>query len=255
MSAGGPLASALDGGVLTLTLDRPEKRNALSAALIDALHAALDRADLDAEVRVVLLTSAGKDFCAGADLDELLASAEASAEANEAAALRLGGLFSRLRALPKPVLAAVRGRALAGGAGLMTACDIVLAGAGAQVGYPEVLRGFVPAMVMTMLRRLVGEKAALDLVLTGRTLGAAEALAAGLVSRVVPDADLERETGELARTLAAAPASALALTKQLFYQLDGQSFDQGIALGARVNALARQTPEFRDAIARFLART
>jgi methylglutaconyl-CoA hydratase len=255
MSAGGPLASALDGGVLTLTLDRPEKRNALSAALVDALHAALDRADLDAEVRVVLLTGAGKDFCAGADLDELLASAEASAEANEAAALRLGGLFSRLRALPKPVLAAVRGRALAGGAGLMTACDIVLAGAGAQVGYPEVLRGFVPAMVMTMLRRLVGEKAALDLVLTGRTLGAAEALAAGLVSRVVPDADLERETGELARTLAAAPASALALTKQLFYQLDGQSFDQGIALGARVNALARQTPEFRDAIARFLART
>jgi methylglutaconyl-CoA hydratase len=131
----------------------------------------------------------------------------------------------------------------------------VLAGAGAQVGYPEVLRGFVPAMVMTMLRRLVGEKAALDLVLTGRTLGAAEALAAGLVSRVVPDADLEREAGDLARTLAAAPASALALTKQLFYQLDGQSFDQGIALGARVNALARQTPEFRDAIARFLART
>jgi methylglutaconyl-CoA hydratase len=137
----------------------------------------------------------------------------------------------------------------------MTACDIVLAGAGAQVGYPEVLRGFVPAMVMTMLRRLVGEKAALDLVLTGRTLGAAEALAAGLVSRVVPDADLERDAGELARTLAAAPASALALTKQLFYQLDGQSFDKGIALGARVNALARQTPEFRDAIARFLART
>ena len=255
MSAGGPLASALEGGVLTLTLDRPEKRNALGAALIEALHAALDRAELDAEVRVVLLTGAGKDFCAGADLDELLASAEASAEANEAAALRLGGLFSHLRALPKPVVAAVRGRALAGGAGLMTACDIVLAGAGAQVGYPEVLRGFVPAMVMTMLRRLLGEKAALDLVLTGRTLGAAEALAAGLVSRVVPDADLERESGELARALAAAPSSALALTKQLFYQLDGQSFDQGIALGARVNALARQTPEFRDAIARFLART
>jgi methylglutaconyl-CoA hydratase len=160
-----------------------------------------------------------------------------------------------MRALPKPVIAAVRGRALAGGAGLMTACDIVLAGAGAQVGYPEVLRGFVPAMVMTMLRRLAGEKAALDLVLTGRTLSAAEALAGGLVSRVVPDADLEREAGELARTLAAAPSSALALTKQLFYQLDGQSFDQGIALGARVNALARQTPDFRNAIARFLART
>jgi methylglutaconyl-CoA hydratase len=250
-----PLASARDGGVLTLTLNRPDKRNALSSAVIEALHQALDAADLDADVRVVALTGAGKDFCAGADLEELLASADASPEANEAAALRLGSLFGRMRRLPKPVVAVVRGRALAGGAGLMTACDIVLAGAGAQVGYPEVLRGFVPAMVMTMLRRLVGEKAALDLVLTGRLLSATEALAWGLVSRVVPDGDLEREAGEVTRALASAPGSALALTKQLFYQLDGQSFDQGIALGARVNALARQTPDFRDAIGRFLAGT
>jgi enoyl-CoA hydratase/carnithine racemase len=110
-------------------------------------------------------------------------------------------------------------------------------------------------MVMTMLRRLVGEKAALDLVLTGRLLEAEEALACGLVSRVVPDEALDREAGELARALAAAPASALAFTKRLFYQLDGLPFDQGIALGARVNALARQTPDFRDAIGRFLAKT
>lgn len=253
--AAAPLASARDGGVLTLTLNRPDKRNALSSAVVEALHQALDTADHDADVRVVALTGAGKDFCAGADLEELLASADATPEANEAAALRLGTLFGRMRRLPKPVVAMVRGRALAGGAGLMTACDIVLAGAGAQVGYPEVLRGFVPAMVMTMLRRLVGEKAALDLVLTGRLLSADEAHAWGLVSRVVPDGDLEREAGELGRALAAAPASALALTKQLFYQLDGLSFDQGIALGARVNALARQTPDFREAIARFLART
>lgn len=254
-STASPLASARDGGVLTLTLNRPDKRNALSSAVVEALHQALEAADLDADVRVVALTGAGKDFCAGADLEELLASADATPEANEAAALRLGTLFGRMRRLPKPVVAVVRGRALAGGAGLMTACDIVLAGAGAQVGYPEVLRGFVPAMVMTMLRRLVGEKAALDLVLTGRLLSADEAHAWGLVSRVVPDGDLEREAGELGRALAAAPASALALTKQLFYQLDGQSFDQGIALGARVNALARQTPDFREAITRFLART
>jgi len=250
-----PLTSARDGGVLTLTLNRPEKRNALGSALIEALHQALEAADLDAEVRVVVLAGAGKDFCAGADLEELLASADASPEANEAAALRLGTLFGRMRQLPKPVVAVVRGRALAGGAGLMTACDIVLAGTGAQVGYPEVLRGFVPATVMTMLRRLAGEKAALDLLLTGRLLSAAEAHAWGLVSRVIPDGDLEREAGELARALASAPGSALALTKRLFYQLDGQSFDQGIALGARVNALARQTPDFRDAIGRFLART
>jgi methylglutaconyl-CoA hydratase len=108
-------------------------------------------------------------------------------------------------------------------------------------------------MVMTMLRRLTGEKAALDLVLTGRLLTAEEARACGLVSRVVPDAELDRTAGELVRALADAPASALALTKQLFHELDGQSFEQGIALGARINALARQTPGFREAIARFLA--
>jgi methylglutaconyl-CoA hydratase len=249
------LAMAREGGVLTLTLNRPDKRNALSSALVEALHHALDSADLDPEVRVVVLTGAGKDFCAGADLEELLASADAPPEANEAAALRLGTLFTRMRSLPKAVLALVRGRALAGGAGLMTACDIVLASDGAQVGYPEVLRGFVPAMVMTMLRRQVGEKAALDLVLTGRLLGAEEARRAGLVSRVVPDDALEREGRELARVLGGAPASALALTKQLFYQLDGQSVEQGVVLGARINALARQTPEFREAIGRFLART
>ena len=136
-----PLRSTLAGGVLTLTLDRPEKRNALSAGLVEALHAALERADLDAEVRVVVLRGAGKDFCAGADLDELLASADLTLAENEAAALRLGALFGRMRALPKPVLAMVHGRALAGGAGLVTACDIAVAGAGAQLGYPEIQRG------------------------------------------------------------------------------------------------------------------
>lgn len=250
-----PLEVARDGGVLTLTLNRPDKRNALSSALVEALHGALDSADLDAEVRVVVLAGAGKDFCAGADLEELLASADASAEANEASALRLGSLFTRMRSLPKPVVAVVRGRALAGGAGLMTACDIVIASDGAQVGYPEVLRGFVPAMVMTTLRRQVGEKAALDLVLTGRLLAAEEAKRAGLVSRVVPEGALEQEARELARLLAGAPLSALALTKQLFYQLEGQSVEQGVVLGARINALARQTPEFRKAIEQFLART
>jgi methylglutaconyl-CoA hydratase len=249
------LDSRRDAGVLTLTLNRPDKRNALSAPLIETLHQALESADLDPEVRVVVITGAGKDFCAGADLEELLASADAAPEANEAAALRLGGLFGRLRQLPKPVVAVVRGRAVAGGAGLMTACDIVLAGAGAQIGYPEIQRGFVPAMVMTMLRRLMGEKAALDLVLTGRLLSAEEALARGLVSRVVADDALDREARDLVSSLAAASPSALALTKRLFHQLDDQSYEQGIASGARVNALARQTPDFRAAISRFLAKT
>lgn len=250
-----PLAMSRETGVLTLTLNRPDKRNALSSAMVEALHQGLESADLDPEVRVVVLTGAGQDFCAGADLEELLASADAPPEANETAALRLGTLFTRMRSLPKPVIAVVRGRSLAGGAGLMTACDLVLASESAQVGYPEVLRGFVPAMVMATLRRQVGEKAALDLVLTGRLIGAEEARRAGLVSRVVPEEALEREGRELAQVLAGSARSALALTKELFYRLDGQSVEQGVALGARINALARQTPEFREALGRFLART
>jgi methylglutaconyl-CoA hydratase len=251
---GAPLRVELAVGVLTLTLDRPEKRNALSAALVEAMHESLDRADLDPEVQVVVLRGAGRDFCAGADLEELLASADRDPAENEAEARRLGALFGRMRRLPKPLIAMVQGRALAGGAGLVTASDLAIAGAGAQIGYPEIQRGFVPAMVTTMLRRLAGEKMALDLLLTGRVLGADEARAAGLISRVVPDAELDSAAAALARRLADSSASALALTKQLFYQLDGLSFDDGITLGARVNALARQTPDFREAVARFLKR-
>ena len=248
----GPLRAELTAGVLTLTLDRPDKRNALDAVLIDALSAALERADLDAEVRVVALRGAGKDFCAGADLQELLDSADRSPAENEASALRLGQIFLAIRRLPKPVVAVVQGRALAGGAGLATACDLVLMGAGAQLGYPEIQRGFVPAMVMTLLRRLAGERAALDLVLTGRVLAADEARVLGLVSRVVPDDRLEAEGRTVLASLAAASPTALALTKRLFHELDGLGFEEGIRLGARVNAQARQTPDFREAIARFL---
>jgi methylglutaconyl-CoA hydratase len=250
----GSLRSSLADGVLTLTLDRPDKRNALDGALIEALGSALERADHDAAVRVVALRGAGRDFCAGADLNELLASADRSAEQNERDALSLGAVFRRMRGLARPVVAVVQGRALAGGAGLATAADIVVAADDAQLGYPEIQRGFVPAMVLTMLRRLVGERVAFDLVSTGRLLDASEARALGLVSRVVPAPDLEAAASALLGGLAAAPPSALTLTKRLLYELDGRSFDDGIALGARVNAIARATPEFRESIAQFLAR-
>jgi methylglutaconyl-CoA hydratase len=243
---------AIQGGVLTVTLNRPDKRNALGAQLIDDLHRALEQADLDGNVRVVVLRGAGKDFCAGADLDELLASADRSLEENEKSALRLGKLFECVRALPKPVVAQVHGRALAGGAGLATACDLVLAAKSAQIGYPEILRGFVPAMVTALLRRIVGEKLAMDLVLTGRPLSADEAQAAGLFSRVVADGELERECARLTAGLAQSSATAVALTKKLFYELDGRSLAEGIALGARVNATARSTSDFRESVAKFL---
>lgn len=247
------LEIALEGGVLVVTLNRPEKRNALNGAILDGLAEALARAELEPAVRVLAVRGAGKDFCAGADLQELLDSADRPLDENERDALRLGEIFLAMRRLPKPVVAIVQGRALAGGAGLATACDLVLAADTATFGYPEVARGFVPAMVMTMLRRSVGEKRAFDLVGTGRLVNASEALAMGLVSRVVPETALEAEADTLLAQLAAASSTALGLTKQLFTELDGQSFHDGILIGARVNAISRATADFKAAIARFLA--
>ena len=242
----------LTGGVLRLTLNRPDKRNAMDTAMVDGLHAGLDRADLDAGVRVVAVLGAGTDFCAGADLAELLDSADRSADDNEAHAMHLGRVFERFRALPKPVVAVVHGRALAGGCGLASACDLVLARADATFGYPEVRRGFVPAMVMAMLRRAVGEKVAMDLVLTGRMLSAAEAQAIGLVSRVCAPSEFEPESAAVLDRLAGGSPTALALIKRQLYELDGRSFEDGIALGARVNAAARSTDDFKSAVQQFL---
>ncbi len=240
------------GGVLTATLNRADKRNAIDTVMIDALLTALEQADLDAGVRVVAVRGAGRDFCAGMDLNELLASADHTLEENRQAALQFAEVFVRMRRLPKPVVAVVQGRALAGGCGLATACDLILAAESAQFGYPEVQRGFVPAIVMTMLRRTVGEKIAFDLATTGRLLDGTEAAALGLASRVYEDADFEEQAGEVLRVLAEASPSALAFTKQQFYQLDGLSFDEGLRLGADVNAVSRSTPDFRAALSAFL---
>ena len=247
-----PIVTAREGGVFTITLNRPEAKNAISIRMIAELKQAIETADLAADVKIVALRGAGKDFCAGLDLNELLESADLTPEQNEQRAWDLGELFVQLRALPKVVVAVVEGRCLAGGCGLATACDLVLAKAGAQFGYPEISRGFVPAMVMTMLRRIVGEKVAFDLAATGRVVDAAEAERLGLVSRVLPAGTFEEEVKQFLTYLASLSASALALTKQQFYQLDGLSLVDGIKLGAKVNAVARATPDFRRAISAFL---
>ncbi len=244
--------AALDGGVLTLTLNRPDKRNAMDSGVVAELTRGLERAELDSEVRVVAVRGAGKDFCAGADLAELLESADQSPDENAANAQRLGDVFIAMRRLPKPVVAVVRGRALAGGCGLATACDLVLAHEAASFGYPEVKRGFVPAMVIAMLTRAVGEKVAFDLVGTGHVLSAAEALNAGLVSRVLAADGFDAAVGGILIELADMSPSAIALIKQQLYEIEGRSFEEAIALGARVNAVARSTPDFKEAVAKFL---
>jgi methylglutaconyl-CoA hydratase len=185
-------------------------------------------------------------------LAELLDSVDRSPEENVAQAQQLGNVFIKIRNLPKAVVAVVTGRALAGGCGFASACDIVLAHEDASFGYPEVKRGFVPAMVMAMLRRSVGEKMAFDLVGTGRMLSASEAEQIGLVSRVLPENGFEESVDALLHSLASSSPSAMALIKRQLYELDGRSFEEGIALGAKVNAVARATPDFKESVGKFL---
>ena len=242
-------------GVATLELNRPAKRNALSAALVARLTRLLDEAGADPKARVIALTGAGPDFCAGADLGEVAASRDQGPEAGLEDARRLGRVFVRIRRLERPVVAVVTGRALGGGCGLATACDLVLAREDAVFGYPEVRLGFVPALVMSILRRKTGEGTALELLLRGDRFGAAEARSAGLVNRVFAKDDFAAEVREYLCALAARPPGAVALTKRLFHGLDGVGFDASIARGAEVNAIARLTDDFGRGVDRFLGGT
>jgi methylglutaconyl-CoA hydratase len=250
-----PVLVATDGAVATITLNRPAKRNALNAAVTAGVRAAVAELSGEAEVRVIVLTGAGSDFCAGADLEQLeQLAAGAGAMENLRDAQSLGELFVQMRHAPKPIVAAVRGNAIAGGAGLAGACDIVLAADDAVFGYPEVHLGFVPAMVMALLRRSVGEKHAFELVARGERLAAHDAQSIGLLNHVYARAEFEHAVGAYVRELAQRSASALALTKRLLYGMDGMSFEAAIARGAEINALARNTDDCRDGVRRFLDR-
>ena len=241
-------------GIGRVVLDRPEKKNALNAALVAELTRVLAELDADPAVRVVGLSGAGSDFCAGADLREVRASIEAGPLASLADAQALGDLFIAMRQMRKPIVALVRGRALAGGCGLASACDLVLAERSASFGYPEVRLGFVAAMVMAILRRSTGEKLAFELVVLGETIDADSAKRFGIVNRVFPDAEFEAASDAFLGELASRSASAVALSKRLLYQTDGVSFEEAIRVGAQVNALARMTDDCRAGIDRFLDR-
>lgn len=241
-------------GVATLTLHREHKRNALNKALVGELRAALAEADGDGSVRVIAIQGAGTDFCAGADLEEVAASQARGLEAGLTDAQHLGALFREIRQAARPVVAIVHGRALGGGCGLATACDLVLACETATFGYPEVHLGFVPALVMAMLRRKVGESAAFELAVRGHRIDAAEAASIGLVTRVIPEEGFRPAVNRYLQDLARRPPGAVALTKRLFHGIEGANFADAIAQGAEVNAAARLSDECRDGVRRFLSK-
>lgn len=225
--------------VRILTMNRPQKRNALNMALSEALLDALHAADGAESVRTVVLTGAGPAFCAGADLGEfaeLTPANEPLVERRADLTMKLHGAFSHMT---KPVVTAINGAAMGGGAGLALAGDLAVMAATARLGYPEVKHGIVAAVVMASLVRNAGRKAAFELLATGEPIDAARALALGLVNRVVAPERLMDEAMELAQSLAAVAPQAMGATKTLFYRVAELPFEEALREGGAMNKRMR----------------
>ncbi len=234
-----PLLIEDRAAIRLLTMNRPEKLNALNHALSQALYDALVAAERDTAIAAVVLTGAGRAFCAGADISEFSAltpedPAAVAARADLTVSLHLA--FSRMS---KPVLAAVRGYAMGGGCGLALACDLVVAGTSAKFGYPEIKRGIVGAVVMPNLVRQIGRKAAFELLALGEPVGVDRALALGLVNRAVPDDRLLEEALAIANALAAMSRDAMAATKRLFHRVADLALEPALQAGRDTNMMMR----------------
>ena len=241
-------------GIGTITLNRPEKRNALSTELIAGLHDAIRAMQADDAVRVVVLRGQGAAFCAGADLAYLQRISELSPLDNVDDSTSLKNMLQAIVECPKPVIAMVHGPAIAGGCGLASVCDVVIAARNAAVfGYSEVKIGFVPAIVLVYLVRKIGDTRARRLLLTAENIGAEEACHLGMVSYVVDDDALEHETMRIAAKMARNSSSAMAMTKSMLNAVHGMSLDAGLHYATVMNAMARQTEDFRKGIASFLS--
>jgi methylglutaconyl-CoA hydratase len=242
---------AYERGVATITLNRPDKRNAISFELIDDLLHALDEV-AKSDVIVLIVTGAGKAFCSGMDLDNLKSLLGRSQEQNLEDSRTMVRLFRSLYEFPKITIAAVNGPAIAGGTGLALLCDFTLVVPEAKFGYTEVRIGFVPAIVSTFLLRQIGEKQARDLLLTGRLFGAEEAARLGLVNEIVAPDKLLPRARELAASLMENSSASLRATKQLLTDHARAEIDVQIEKALRENAAIRSTADFREGIAAFL---
>lgn len=227
------------GAVRIISLNRPEKRNPLNFATAAALLAALREAEADPAIRAVVLTAAGPSFCAGADRAEAASLTPDNGDFIAARADLFRDIHLTLATMPKPVAAAARGAAIGAGAGLLTACDLAVAGADLRLSYPENRLGLVPALVATALQRRVGVARAFELLTLGRVVDADEALRFGIVNRVVPPDQVEDAALEIAAVWAATPAPVLAATKALLRRVADLPFAQALEEGARVNAATR----------------
>lgn len=242
---------AYASSVATITLNRPDKRNAVSFQLVAELSAALDEIE-SSSAHVLVLTGAGKAFCAGMDLDELKSLLGKTRAENIQDSATMAAMFRRLYDFPKPTIAAVNGAAIAGGTGLATMCDFTLAIPEAKFGYTEVRIGFVPAIVSSILVWQVGHKIARDLLLTGRLFDAAEAHRYGLVNEIVPAENLLARANQLAAQLLENSPSSVRATKKLINGFISAQLDEQIATAIEDNAAIRTTADFREGISSFL---
>jgi len=245
------LTLTYEGPLAFLTLNRPEKRNAISYELIEDVLRALAAIELSS-AQIVILTGSGKAFCSGMDLDNLKSITGRSAEENRADSATMARLFRTLYEFPRVTIAAVNGPAIAGGCGLATLCDFTLASTEAKFGYTEVRIGFVPAIVSTFLLRQVGEKQARDLLLTGRILGAEEAFRLGLASELVVPERLQERARELAASLLENSPASLLATKRLLKNYASEELDRQITAAVEENACIRTTDDFREGVTSFL---
>ncbi len=242
----------IENSTATITLNRPEKRNALNDSSVNLLKDYLNKANEDNSLRTIIIRGEGKDFCSGADLSALQKIAESDILENLEDAHGLMELFLLIRRIKIPVIAAVHGRALAGGCGLATACDIVLASKSARFGYPEVKIGFVPAIVTAILRRNLSEKRAFELITKGFEFDAETAEKIGLINRVFDDETFETDVKNYVADYEKVSRSAVILSKRLLYQMDNLSFETALNAGVDVNTIARMTEDCQKGIAKFL---
>jgi methylglutaconyl-CoA hydratase len=243
-----------DDGVATITLNRPEKRNALDEQMVRELHDALRKAGSDDSVRVIIFTGSGNAFCAGADLAYLQKISQFDISSNQRDSHELMELLAAIHSSTKPTVSIVHGPALAGGCGLATVCDITIASTEATFGYPEVRIGFIPAIVMVFLREKIGEAAAKDLVLRGRVITAEEACRMGLIAHAIGPDEIGKKTQEIILDLKRGSSSALRLAKQMFVALPGMSVSGGLEYAATMNAFARQTEDCKRGVQQFLSK-
>ncbi|MBL0014935.1 MAG: enoyl-CoA hydratase/isomerase family protein [Bacteroidetes bacterium] len=239
--------------VAWITIDRPDKRNALNFTMVSELLEAFKTAELDAEVKVCVLRANGKAFCAGADLDYLKRLQAYDFDQNLQDSSHLKSLFEWIYKMGKPVIAMIQGHAIAGGAGLATVCDFAFSVPEAQFGYTEVRIGFIPAIVMVFLIRKIGETRAKELLLSGDIVDAATAEKYNMINKVVPAAEIEAHvTAFAARLCSQNSGQSMAITKKMIGDVQHFPISEALTFAARMNARARGSEDCKRGIAAFL---